>query len=345
MVSKILINVITSFYNSEEFMEATYKSLLNQTYTNWEWICVDDKSTDNTLKILQEWAKKDSRIKVIPRDKNGGNAAFGFNSGLPYCNGSHTQILGHDDELTPDTLEEIVKRINETNADVVIPDVEEINDLLDPYIPNIKRIGIQPFKQLKDYPLNDRNVVLTPLEAFCLSLNWRIHGWACYSTELLKKYKYHEKGMNGDEYSSREFLLNSNKVVFSKGTYQYKRRKGSITVKINPRYFDRFECEEKLQELMDKNNIEKKYKRLVNRNLLNTYFNCDYKYFTNKDSFSNEEKQQIEKMLHQGQQLIHKYCSIYDIIKIKTRLFKYKTLYYIYKSIKSYLEKKNLINN
>ena len=342
-MSERLINVLTPFYNSEEFMEETHKSILNQTYKNWEWICIDDKSTDNTLKILQDWAKKDSRIKVIARDKNGGNGAIAVNTGLPYCNATHVEFLGHDDELSPDTLEEIVKRIEETNADIIIPDVEEINNLLDPSIPNVKRIGIQPFKQLKDYSFNDRSVVLSPLEAFKLSLNWRIHGWGCYSTDLLKKYKFYEKGMNGDEYSGRELLINSNKVVFSKGTYRYKRRKGSITVKISIRYFDRFECEEKLQELMDKNNIEKEYRKLVNRNLLNTYFNCDYKYFINKDSFSNDEKQQIEKMLHQGQRLIHKYCSIYDIIKIKTRLFKYKTLYKIFKNIKTYLEKKDLI--
>ena len=342
-MSERLVSVITSFFNAEEFMEATYKSLLNQTYKNWEWICVDDKSTDNTLKILQDWAKKDSRIKVIAREKNGGSVTFGLNSGLPYCNGSHIQLLGHDDELSPDTLEEIVKRIEETNADIIIPDVEEINNQLDASFSNSKWIGIKPYKKDNTFIINDRNVILSPMDAFKLSLNWRIHTWACYSTNLIKKFGFLEKGMNGDEYSTREFLLNSNKVVFSKGTYRYIRREGSITVKIRTKYFDKFDCEEKIQELVAKNHIEKKYRLLVNRNLLNTYFNCCFKYLIYKDSFSNEEKERIEGMLHQGKQIIKKYCSFYEIIKIKTRLFKYTTIYKIYKTIKTYLEKKNLI--
>ena len=337
-----LISIITPFYNAESFMNTPYKSLLKQTYKNWEWICVDDKSTDNTLQILQDWAKKDSRIKVIAREKNGGSATFGFNSGLPYCNGSHIQLLGHDDELTPDTLEEIVKRIEETNADIVIPDAELINDLVDSS-PNFKMIGIKPYKNDKNFSINDRNVILSPLDAFKLSLNWRIHTWACYSTNLVKKYGFLEEGMNGDEYSTRLFLLNSNKVVFSNGTYRYLRRKESISNKISIRYFNKFDVEEKTHELVKINHLEKKYLKIANKSLLHYYFDDYIKYLVNKDSFTKEESTKIEDMLTHGNKLIYKYCSIYEILKSRTRLYKYRFIICLWKYLDNYLKRKNII--
>ena len=60
-----LLTVITPFYNSTEFMDFPLNSVLYQTYQNWEYICVDDCSTDGTLEKLQEYAAKDPCIKVI----------------------------------------------------------------------------------------------------------------------------------------------------------------------------------------------------------------------------------------------------------------------------------------
>lgn len=64
-----LVSVITPLYNSEQFIEKTIKSVLNQTYANWEMIVVDDCSTDSGPDIVKEYLKKNSRIKLIKLKK------------------------------------------------------------------------------------------------------------------------------------------------------------------------------------------------------------------------------------------------------------------------------------
>lgn len=64
------VSIITPVYNASRFLEKTAASVFNQTYTNWEWILVDDCSTDNSWGILQKLSKKDQRVKVYKNDTN-----------------------------------------------------------------------------------------------------------------------------------------------------------------------------------------------------------------------------------------------------------------------------------
>ena len=64
-----LVTIITAMYNSEKYIKNTIKSVLNQVYQNWEWIIIDDASIDNSLKIVQNFAEEDNRIKIILQDK------------------------------------------------------------------------------------------------------------------------------------------------------------------------------------------------------------------------------------------------------------------------------------
>ena len=57
------VSIITPCYNSSQFLEETIKSVLNQTFTDWEWIITDDQSTDNSVEIIQKIS--DSRIQLI----------------------------------------------------------------------------------------------------------------------------------------------------------------------------------------------------------------------------------------------------------------------------------------
>ena len=64
------VSIITPVYNSADYIQETAESVLNQTFKNWEWILIDDCSTDKSLSIIQKMASKDSRIKIIVNDKN-----------------------------------------------------------------------------------------------------------------------------------------------------------------------------------------------------------------------------------------------------------------------------------
>ncbi|MDR4890022.1 glycosyltransferase family 2 protein [Fredinandcohnia sp. QZ13] len=102
-----LVSVITPSYNSALFIEDTIKSVQDQTYTNWEMIIVDDVSTDNTVEIIKEKMKTDSRIKLIPLDKNGG-AAIARNTAIKNASGKYIAFLDSDDLWVPTKLEKQV---------------------------------------------------------------------------------------------------------------------------------------------------------------------------------------------------------------------------------------------
>ncbi len=112
------ISVIIPIYNVEKYLEKCLESVINQTYKDLEIICVDDCSPDNSNKIVQEYLKKDSRIKLIQREKNGGLSAA-RNSGLNKATGEYVYFLDSDDWIAPDFLEKMYEVITEKNQKAV----------------------------------------------------------------------------------------------------------------------------------------------------------------------------------------------------------------------------------
>ena len=96
-----LVSVIMPNYNSEKYVEATVKSVLAQTYQNWELLFVDDCSTDNSLEIVRSF--NDDRIKILQNDVNSG-AAISRNYALREAKGKWIAFLDSDDLWEPDKL-------------------------------------------------------------------------------------------------------------------------------------------------------------------------------------------------------------------------------------------------
>ena len=68
------VSVITPMYNCEKFISETIESVLNQTYTNWEMIIIDDCSTDKSKQIVKQYIERDKRIRLIALNENSGAA-------------------------------------------------------------------------------------------------------------------------------------------------------------------------------------------------------------------------------------------------------------------------------
>ncbi len=98
------ISVITPSYNSSRFITDTIKSVQEQTYSNWEILITDDCSTDNTVQIVQEMQKEDSRIKLFQNKTNSG-AAFSRNNSISQASGNYIAFLDSDDLWLPKKLE------------------------------------------------------------------------------------------------------------------------------------------------------------------------------------------------------------------------------------------------
>jgi teichuronic acid biosynthesis glycosyltransferase TuaG len=106
------VSVITPVYNSERFIAETITSVQNQTYTDWEMILVDDCSNDNSVKIIDEIAKKDSRIKYIKLNKNSG-PAVARNTAIEDAKGRYIAFLDSDDLWESNKLEKQIKFMEE----------------------------------------------------------------------------------------------------------------------------------------------------------------------------------------------------------------------------------------
>jgi len=98
------VSIIIPAYNSEKFIKRAIQSVLSQTYKDFELIIVDDGSTDNTKEIVEEFQKKDPRIKYV-WEENSGGPARPYNLALKQCQGEYIAFLDHDDEWLPEKLE------------------------------------------------------------------------------------------------------------------------------------------------------------------------------------------------------------------------------------------------
>jgi glycosyltransferase involved in cell wall biosynthesis len=103
-----IVSIITPSYNSEKFIKDTIGSVLSQTYKNWEMIIVDDVSLDNSNEIIEEYCKKDSRIKLIKLAKNSG-PAVARNRAIQEAKGRYIAFLDADDLWMSEKLEKQIK--------------------------------------------------------------------------------------------------------------------------------------------------------------------------------------------------------------------------------------------
>ncbi|MDR1913036.1 MAG: glycosyltransferase [Clostridiales bacterium] len=99
-----LVSVITPMYNAELYISDTIKSVLSQSYENWEMIIVDDCSTDNSLRIVLDFADKDDRIHIVRKRKRAGVAET-RNTALDIAKGRYIALLDADDCWLPNKLE------------------------------------------------------------------------------------------------------------------------------------------------------------------------------------------------------------------------------------------------
>jgi glycosyltransferase involved in cell wall biosynthesis len=98
-----LVSIITPSYNSVRFISETIESVLDQTYIHWEMIIIDDGSSDNSIKIVESYLLKDSRIKLIKLSKNMGPATT-RNYGIKEAKGRYIAFLDSDDLWYPNKL-------------------------------------------------------------------------------------------------------------------------------------------------------------------------------------------------------------------------------------------------
>jgi glycosyltransferase involved in cell wall biosynthesis len=221
------ISVVIPVYNGEKYIAMTLDSVLKQTCEDFEALCIDDCSTDASLDILESYAAKDSRVRVLRTPSNLGTAARALNHALGFMTGRYFVYSSQDDLFSGDWLQSMRERAIATGADAVIPDLV-FHHSRDP-ARDRALIGLH----------GNRDAVLSNRDAFLHSLSWTIPGNALWNAGLVKRHGFDDFGLNADEFSVRRFFLACNKVVFSQGTFYYRQdNELAVTKRMSFKSFD-----------------------------------------------------------------------------------------------------------
>lgn len=111
-LDRLLFSVIIIFYNSEEFVAKSVESVINQSYSNWELILVNDGSTDGTRRLCEQYEREDERVRVI--DKKNGGIASARNAGIEAANGEYFLLIDGDDYIDKAGLKQFADLIEQS---------------------------------------------------------------------------------------------------------------------------------------------------------------------------------------------------------------------------------------
>lgn len=126
-MDKELVSIITPIYNSAEFVRETADGIFSQTHKNWEWLVIDDCSTDDSMKVLEQMAAKDDRIVIIKNTENLGPGPT-RNRGIQRASGKYLAFVDSDDVWFSEFLEENLKMVKKWNAGFVYSSVQRWNE-------------------------------------------------------------------------------------------------------------------------------------------------------------------------------------------------------------------------
>lgn len=240
-----IISVIIPVFNTEEYISNCIKSIIGQTLKNIEILCVNDCSTDNSLEILQKFAKKDNRIKIIDLKENKG-VSNARNTGIDLAQGEYIYLIDSDDWIDENYLEEMLKKIKETKSNVIINAnfVKEYD--------NQNKKAYSKFSFLtKDFEKLSSKII----QKFFPPVIWT----RLYKTEYLKKYNFKfpmiKCGAEDIYFAYACDLMQENLYIF-KGPYYHYVQHQSSAVHLKERGFHYIESFKLLYNFLNSYNID-----------------------------------------------------------------------------------------
>ncbi len=120
------VSIIVPVYNVEKYLKRCLDSLISQTLKDIEIICVNDGSKDNSDKILEEYARKDSRIIIINQENQGISVAR--NNGMDIAKGKYVGFVDSDDWVDSDFFEKLYNAAEKNNAQMAVCSIIRLNE-------------------------------------------------------------------------------------------------------------------------------------------------------------------------------------------------------------------------
>lgn len=210
------ISVIVPCYNVEKYLSECLGSLVGQTFSDIEIICVDDCSTDGTPDILKEFAKKDTRVKAIFNEKNQG-VSESRNRAMQLVKSDYIMFCDSDDFYKPTMCEKMYEAIIKNDSDVAICSIELKYEIAEKGLQE-DYFEIKEDKTVSAESVDISNIIVCPVNKI-------------YKTEIIKGHKLSfPTGLrHEDEFFSNAYLLWVKTITFVKDRlYVYRRHSSSF---------------------------------------------------------------------------------------------------------------------
>ena len=230
------ISIIIPIYNCEKYLSRCLDSIINQTFTNIEIICINDGSTDSSLKILQNYKTKDPRIIII--NQNNQKLGAARNRGLEIQKGNYITFIDSDDWIDNDYLEKLYNAIKTHNADCAISCVmkNRQNNTSYYFLNNKKEIFLTNIKNCT------ANLIVPP--------DWYVVWGKLYKKEILKDLCFVENSFYEDiEYTMKLSAKINSLVKVPKIAYHYFENNESIIRSKNTKEEDKNKRKQKIQAI------------------------------------------------------------------------------------------------
>lgn len=248
----IKVSVIVPVYNTENYLRKCLDSLVNQTLSQIEIIVVNDGSTDNSQKIIDEYAKEFSKIKSFQKPNGGLSDARNF--GIDKVNGQYIGFVDSDDYVSLNMFEKMYKKAIEHQAEIVFCDLEKVNE------------KGKVFRDLTQSPQLPEKIELEK------DFSWfgEMGCFACnkiYKSELFHNNRF-KKGVHFEDIDLISRLVLKSKVVakINQAFYKYFERQDSISRNYTSKGMDIFLALESVKTEFEKSkfhNQSKEWKRFV----------------------------------------------------------------------------------
>ncbi len=252
-----IVSVIIPVYNVEKYISKCLDSCLNQSFSDIEFICVNDGSTDSSLDILTHYQKYDSRIKII--DKQNGGLSSARNAGVAAAIGKYILFVDSDDYISQVTVEKLYENAEKNNSDVVIFDY--ISGEL--YLSAERTLN--QFQFLSEYENKPFNISVLGFNGykFISQTAWS----KLYRTDFIKdKISFCEGIIYEDNPYWTEVYLSAQRITYlPMALYYYvTNRPGCIMQSLGKEVFDIFKVYEYVEKYFSNHGLYEKYKDEIN---------------------------------------------------------------------------------
>ncbi len=264
------ISIIIPVYNTEKYLKKCLDSLIYQTYSNLEIICIDDGSADQSLRILCEYANNDSRIQIIKQENKGQSAAR--NAGILAAAGDYISFIDSDDWVYLTLYQTFVNLIKNAQKDI---DIWMFN--IAAYVESENDIRPRLFFEASDWNNHITDKVIHTFDD-CMrpfSRNLSVAN-KIYRKEFLNQLNllFPEGLKYEDQYFSLKAFLNAKTIMFTDNVfYRYRNNhSSSISCRISEKVFDIFKIIDFIEQEVIRLNVYESYKYALFQYKYNTYF-------------------------------------------------------------------------